>query len=209
MPGDFENADAYDLNKDYAGNINSCGDGDGDGDGLLEGPGSSNVIFYNEIKNYFIHLSNADLIDQKITNEPRPGGTCNFVNTKGIGYPEAKIGESIIALQDVNRGSMHFVLGGFGSTHSHVIDGGAYNLRGLTGDHLTTKQASKTDKKIDNGNPLTGKLRPVLNHVKKDGYSLGYFNFDYNGNEENCIYNNEYNISYSDPSCTLSIEYDR
>jgi hypothetical protein len=213
MPGDFKEAESYELHTDQNGNINTCntntGTGrSGDGDGLLESAHDTVFRFYGEVANFFFHIQNAGLLNQSLTTS-----YCSITGLREAGkqYPKASIGKSLLAFTDVRNSKLYYFLGGFGETKDGAGVNGSEdhpNDESAVGNNLTSKEASDIDKKIDDGKPSTGISR-VVTQYPRDSNTQGFILYDTDDNSSNCIYNSAYNVGYDEEACTLAIEANR
>ncbi|MGB0935484.1 MAG: type II secretion system protein [Alphaproteobacteria bacterium] len=132
LPGDFKEAKAY-ISDDLV---------DGDGDGIISGDG---LRADSQARQFWAHLAAARLI-------PEPGslGGDGGLATFGAGAPSAQIGGGITVehMQDHGMYGHWFVLGLENNTKGD-------------GALLTPLQAMSLDKKVDNGDPKSGKIRAM------------------------------------------------
>lgn len=160
LPGDFDQA--AELIQD--GLLN------GNNNGRIEGPGLASHHNDHEAASFWAHLAAANLI-------PNPGtGSGNRI-TFGAGAPKAKIGGGFtICYHPFEDMPGHwFILG-----HENGNKGDAPGL--------TPLQAMSLDKKADDGNPLTGKIRAKDGAGVKSGSCItatGEYNTK--NNEKACV----------------------
>lgn len=113
---------------------------DGNGNGIIEGAG---LAVGSEALNFWSHLVGANLI-----GNPGPAGA-DHKGEFGSAAPESAIGGGFtIEHNPRGLGGLWFILGQKVDDHG---DGGL----------LTPAQAHGIDKKIDNGNPTSGKVRAM------------------------------------------------
>lgn len=155
-----------DFNK--AATLIQSGLRNGNGNGIIEGPG---LGAGSEALSFWAHLAGAGLI-----GSPGPQGTEN-VGEFGKGAPESSLG------------------GGFTvENNPHGLPGSWLILGTKQGDHgdgalLTPAQAMSIDKKLDNGYPISGKVRAM------NGSNVG---------SNACItQSGTYNVENNDPACAL------
>ena len=160
LPGDFDQATELINEKLLNGNNN----------GVIDGPGLIAHSKDHEAASFWAHLAAANLI-------PNPGtSTGNYVKF-GAGAPKAKIGGGFtICYHPYEDMPGHWFLLG--------------NENGEKGDApgLTPLQAMSLDKKADDGNPTTGKIRAKDGAGTKKG-SCVTLKGEYNtkNNEKACV----------------------
>ncbi len=108
-------------------------------------------------------------------------GTYDGINeVPGLGLPKGPLNESgyyIVNITNNNSFAKQSIVIGL-SGFSEAISAGSLGV-------LTPKEAYNIDKKIDDGNPNRGIVRAI------------------NGNNQNCITNNDYNLKVTDNSCIV------
>jgi hypothetical protein len=204
----------YRLNVNSAGEENTCwtapsGGYNGDGDRNLDDYSDANLAYYNgEVLNFFLHLSNAGLIDQQLNRTSSTG--CNTTHYEGSAFPEIPIKGGMIVVQ--SNGKYHYLLG-TGETRSHSIsNGGEFDEFGIGRNRLSTRDSAQIDEKIYDGKPLRGKINVVVSYSNVNTGSpqnYGVLVKDGNDNDTNCVYNSDYNKGYNEKACTLSINIGR
>ena len=149
IPGDLGDATDYGI-------IGDCTDDcDGNGNGRLDDadPSGDNIAdsFDGELPLFWVHLTGAELTDGSF-----------FQSTKiEEGFPKAKSNGGIVALS-VNS-NLYFVVG----TGDDLTDfpGNIANDTSTSSSFgITTEGAISLDRKMDDGNPLTGKAK-VVNQI--------------------------------------------
>ncbi len=208
IPGDFSMASVFGLNLDSAGSPNvatALGDGDynGDGDGVLEndmGEDIYNFYFCGEMLNFWVHLSNAELIKESLS-QPADcsclGDPCD--TDVGTGVPSAEIGVGIVALTDTaNRNKLTYV-SGTGLNVNSI--NGSEDPDSLGGDTLTPQQAYGIDSKLDDGKPDAGGVRVIKRYLD------GTFEDDDSLAADDCYsaVGGDYNYSVTEKVCTIRI----
>lgn len=214
IPGDLRDAIDYGLHADGAGVLNSCISRgtphalryNGNGNGTLDVGASSNLGFSAEVANYFIHLSNAGMLDQSI-NYGSNASCSGHYRVAGVDYPSAEVGVGINVL--TSRSHLHFLLGnGFRGRNIHNATEG-HNSNVAQND-LTTIESKKIDKKVDDGLPGSGLVKVVVAYspVVAANANYGEFVYDTEDDAANCIHNSAYNVSLAGGACTLAIQFD-
>jgi prepilin-type N-terminal cleavage/methylation domain-containing protein len=207
IPGDFDEAVEYGIDRDSSGTVNTCTTGtgttlNGDDDGLLESRSSVNFRYYGEVGNFFPHMQNAGLINEAMRTKTL---TCVVSGIRNVGddYPASKIGTSLIALSDESNKKIYYVIGLL-----EEVKNGLYIVTPASlDDMLTPKEASDIDKKVDDGNPLKGLAKVIQRY--RGIYNIGTIEVDEVDNSTNCVYNSAYNVGYDEEACTLAIEAGR
>lgn len=132
LPGDFSQASAL-IQEGLL---------DGNNSGTIEGPGLTSQGSNHEALSFWLHLAAANLISS-------PGKPCSEGNTKfGNGAPKAKIG-----------GGFTIRYYPFEDMPGHWIVLGTENGSEGNAPGLTPLQAMALDRRADDGNPLTGRIR--------------------------------------------------
>ena len=222
LPGDFDKATTYGLDKDQDGNVNTAasygGNGDGDSNGYLAG-GSEYTSKYwkHEVVNFWVHLSNSDLIKEKFAQINNCDANCNL--DVGVAYPELAVGNGMVVVstntEALTLGSPDtiginydefFLIG----THTEMING--YLSFGETGpsveaetvgEFLTPEEAYSLDSKIDDGLPDSGN---TIVYAYKAYQPIYENTFD----ETDCFTNRgePYNLAVDEKVCLLAVKAD-
>lgn len=227
LPGDTSKATMFGIDRDTSGTQNTSKiflgtTNDGDGDGFLESStnvinsavGSEGSVFDGEVANFWVHLSNAGLIKETITqtldcSSSIVGSTpCNGL--AGQGFPSARVGVGILvsAANEMNGtkrvmketyfqlgvGSGNIVNSGSGGTQ---VSGGGLNL--------LTEDAAAIDLKLDDGKPATGSALSILalncSSCTPKGIALAYNYLP----SQPCSTSTAYNLSTTTNACTLAV----
>jgi prepilin-type N-terminal cleavage/methylation domain-containing protein len=162
MPGDFKDAKSF-LNQ---------GLGNGNGDGIIQGGGLESKT---EATQFWQHLSAAGLLSDP--GKELGSGGIDF----GKGAPSAKIGGGFTVEWNPNGTDLKglwLILGSKNGAHGN-------------GALLTPLQAMTLDKKIDDGNPKTGRVQA------REGASIP---------AGRCLQNGTYNGTEKEPVCVLYFE---
>jgi prepilin-type N-terminal cleavage/methylation domain-containing protein len=205
LPGDFDEAMEYQIDRDSTGYVNTCStdsaiNRNGNGDGFLD-TRSSNLFtpfrYFGEVSNFFPHLQNAGLINPVVTKEDF---SCTIetdtIYTVGDDYPAISVGESIIAITNHSNKKLHYLVGLFASTIDSLHVTARHNNHYI----LTPKDASDIDKKIDDGKPHSGIVFAIEEYLSSTWTLRKLIN------SSNCKNNQNYNVSYDGNACTLAIE---
>jgi prepilin-type N-terminal cleavage/methylation domain-containing protein len=202
IPGDFKEAEEYEIHTDQNGDVNTCvtstGSGtNGNGDGVLQSRTNPVFRYYGEVGNFFPHLQNAGLINEAMRVETL---SCNNTDERQVGddYPAIDIGTSIIALS--NDKKIAYVIGALRESGTSI------NIQGTVSfaNELKPKESSDLDKKLDDGNPARGFIK-VLNYYRLNSQNT----YALPNNATSCVENSEYNVDYDEQVCTLEIEASR
>jgi type II secretory pathway pseudopilin PulG len=223
LPGDFDEAEDYALHQDKDGVINTCFDRqgvtyNGNGDNILDDGTSAGITTHSyEIKNFYIHLANADLLDQSINREVS-SHTCTAPSiNSGISYPKSELDGGLITVSSGRK--LYHIIGGAGEERFWYLN---YNIVGyddntrplsreiLARNNLTVHQARIIDEKVDDGIPLKGNAVIIQEYEDVDngkGSSTGRIVIDSFDHDQNCVFNGEYNLRISDEkACTLAVK---
>ncbi len=175
-------------------------------DGLLEDYNGNNPPTggpWGESQYFFPDLTTMGMVkDQYIF----PGGA-NSVGP-GTAYPALAIGRGGIMMSDNTNGDLWYLFAdtsytGTGGNWSPLM----YNPSGVsdwTYGAFTTTEALALDTKIDDGNPLAGKVAAVGPSCCNPA-TFPYPLFADPQVNNRCVYNNVYNLSISNPACRLTV----
>lgn len=197
IPGDFNRASMYGINhpKDsgtanLALTVNSGNNGNGDG--LLQD--STGKIGYEsgalpdgEMLNIFVMLSNTELIKGTFTQtDGCSGGTCN--TTIGTGIPVTALNDGMMVLTEMATNRFVYALGVLNNLT--ILDPDSM------GNTMTTEMAFALDSKLDDGNPMTGAVRPYHRYPTTTPSQ----------NSGNCINGSQqYNLVLTTQLCSVSV----
>jgi hypothetical protein len=169
LPGDVNNTINFGLS-----NYNT----DGNGDNFITDIYKGNIRADGEIVNFWMHLSNS-----RIINEKYDGLEYEMART-GSTFPKSPISNNgIIAFSDNEKNYLQ--IGYFYSDKYRIF---------TSNNTLKAKEAYLYDKKIDDGKPENGSI------VVAGGDSLNYLK------NSLCYRNGEYDLNNSKPSCQVRIE---
>lgn len=149
LPGDLNNADTIWTTV-----------GKGDGDGVINLTATANT---NEVSLFWLHLSNAGLIEGSYTNVAAASVTACGTMTPGTNNPKAKIsfgGWNVLGLgtvTDASAGNLIYYNSSYGN--ALLLGGGttcgtATAMAGI----VKSEEAWNIDTKIDDGKPDTGSM---------------------------------------------------
>lgn len=214
LPGDFSRANAMGIDKPCAMcPINSRptmlsqikGKNDGNGDGRLKDSGNGYFTFSGEIRNFWIHLANTNLIPgeysynffRSVRDILVPSAYAAMPSGKvGMAFPSAPVGTGMIALTDSEM--LFYVLGVDKIVGPNLGPEG----RSAIGDTLTPTQAYEIDSKLDDGVPNAGIIKVIGGY---DGYK-GKFTDDTTIGKRECYSNDgTYSLNYKKRACTLRV----
>jgi prepilin-type N-terminal cleavage/methylation domain-containing protein len=209
MPGDITRANAFGIDRPKgttsAADINTAQtadtENDGDGDGILEGDTNGDTeAFEGEIANFWVHLSNTNLIAGEFVQVDDCTDTaCN--QDKGTAFPEAPIGNGIVALS--NNTVLNYVVG----TPTEITDLQATEgaTGSVVGDTLTPEEAFGIDSKLDDGQPDSGGIVVITDYSNT---ADGRFEDDAAGANAttDCWSAGEYNLLNDTQVCTLRVK---
>jgi prepilin-type N-terminal cleavage/methylation domain-containing protein len=178
-PGDMRNAtDFWGIKGGTTGNDDACYDVEatdsrtcnGGGDGRVEAPDGSAAGLRVEIYLLWQHLANAGLVEGSYTGIVGPGHATRD-SVIGWNVPASRISNAGFDLWykgTINAGDTHLYEGNYGNAilfGSRRLDGGGTDI--LLGPSLKPDEAWMLDKKLDDGRPGYGKIRPL-----KSGYLM-------------------------------------
>lgn len=165
LPGDFDQAQQM-IHASLR---------NGNGNGVVEGAGLTLQGEGHESLSFWAHLAAAGLITDPGTMPS--SGVARF----GQGAPASKIG------------------GGFTVKHNPApgLEGHWFVLgkeNGASGDAalLTPEQAHSLDRKMDNGDPFSGRVQA------RDGYGQS---------QSSCVHQGRYNLKNRKPACVLYVQF--
>ena len=201
-PGDITRASTFGIDTNF--NDESNASGDGDGDGNLESDNDATDAdrygqFLGEIANFWVNLSNANLVKGQFANDLNAG---TVVQNAGSGFPDAEVGTGIIAITE--SGIFNWILGVTGTLSD--LDAAEEATGSLAGNNLTAEEAFGIDSKVDDGQPDNG----IISVIIAVNGTTGATTADTNGtgttaDADNCQSAGEYNLAYAVKSCTLKI----
>lgn len=199
MPGDITRANAFGVDIPKGGsaaNVAATADAqqDGDGDGTLEDVAAAYEDWNGEMANFWVHLSNVNLVKGEYSNDDT-----TLVTSMIDAYPEASVGVGIAAL--TSGGILHWI-SGVGATLS-TIDGAEGAAGSIAGNGLTPEEAYGIDSKIDDGKPDNGVIQVITTYSAVTAGTLD--DDDTNDGATHCINSDEYNLALEGRACTLRI----
>lgn len=226
LPGDLENATAFNLHIGQDGSMNTCRTRaglpiplfyNGNGDGVLSSycnpcTTRTSSSYQAEMANFWMHLGKAGLIADNITGYFEVGNWCPAddntvaVLRAGVHYPKTPVGKGIIVVTNNTDSALYIILGGFGDIHSVSMNSTTEgtDTRTIASNYLTTQEAYAIDRKIDDGLPLSGNTRVIRRYT--NGNPANVLMWDNVNNATNCVYQGVYNTKYTDPrACTLAM----
>lgn len=196
LPGDINNASILGLNTPKGSVVANIFDtidaqNDGDGDKALQDGTGGYTTYNGEIGNFWIHLSNSNIIQQE------------YVNSQSVvnGYPNSKYGTAIVALS--SNGALYWVTGISSTLTNLNSPESPVDFDGLINNKISPEQLFNVDSKIDDGNPVEGNVRVITRYL-----STGVFQFDTDvtGDNDDCMTSlSEYNLATDAQVCTASI----
>ena len=169
LPGDATNTLEYGITKYST---------DGNGDNSVLDPTNRIVLAQGEIVNFWMHLSNSKMLNEKYDGMEMEMAKINST------FPTSVIGNAgIIAYSD--QGKSYLQIGFMYSDSSRIY---------TKNDTLTPIEAYLVDKKTDDENPYKGIVRVLGGDI---------LNFQKNSI---CANGNAYRLKVDKPSCQLRIE---
>jgi len=167
IPGDLAGSQASAFGLYYfTTTMNSAGFGDGNG--LIEGGGSGKEAFIGEPPMFFLHLSQANLIDGMYGAGGANVTLASATTSGGSGIANLSAGTTAATVMQVlppaklGRGN-YITVGSTGGYNFFMIAGvsvisqaGAYSA---ANNYLTPLEAYNMDKKVDDGQPGSGSVQ--------------------------------------------------
>ncbi len=216
LPGDFNQATAFSLNREnMTGSPNNARPPSpvgGDGDGLLEDRVDTTVDFDGELANFWVHLSNAGLLEGGYNQTTNcTAGATSCAGIAGQTFPAADVGVGILAVTSQNR--LHYILGTGGASAGATtdLDGTDGNFAlpaspgSAVGRSLTAEEAYSLDSKLDDGDALKGHTTAVSQY----GSPTFTFTPEVSGASDTCFTTasgaNNYNFSRINGSAVCSL----
>lgn len=211
LPGDIERQEALDYGFSVSGYQHLVHNGNGKinmrGNGNValtprqswEGVVTTSYEFLGEQEFYFVHLSEAKLIN----STGLTGWTLHWEPYEpNVHYPETKIGERAITSASDKSGRTHYIVG---IDHAYRTTYGFNRAESFEG--FIPKVAYKIDKKLDNGIPNTGRIKAIRwdNGIRVEGVAGDNASAPYHSDCVTDSNANRYNLSESEPSCVLWI----
>ncbi len=202
LPGDIRNPQdfglAYDATTDAYCNTNNVY-----GNGIIQDQTGVYPIVWTACEQYyfFLHLKDANLIKdlpQKWLGLFSYGCTAIagvYPQTIDCQYPAAKLGTGGFIATSLSDGSLAYFLG---VTNKDPSLSNPYRMIDIsTGAVITPTEAYKLDTKLDDGKPLSGKIKSAILPATADTVA------------DNCltsVANNTYNLTKSTVACNLLIK---
>jgi prepilin-type N-terminal cleavage/methylation domain-containing protein len=202
LPGDISKASLFGLNAPKGSSSpNTCSaqgevvttttGGNGNGDNFLNALGGvgcqqiATVGYINnyggggegwrgELANFFVHLSNSQLIKESF-NQPAAIYNTNAINLQ---YPSTSVGIAMVALSEGS--STYWILGSPISI---------FNVTNTFGNNLTPTEAYGVDSKLDDGNPTTGIVQATTGVNASNSFVIA------TGSASTCVFTG--NITYN------------
>ena len=200
MPGDFPNAFSFQIVLDSTGTQDVAGTADaqqdGDGDGLLDNHTDSSFnAFSGEMLNFWIHLSNTNMIKGEYKQD---NSACTALcdRAAGVAFPETPFGTGIIALTGSSP-VLQYVLG-TGNPLDNLNRAEGAGTDGAVGDTMTPEQAYAIDIKLDDGDPDGGGVVVITR------FNGGVFTTD-SADAADCFDTPGYNFTLKTQLCSIRI----
>jgi prepilin-type N-terminal cleavage/methylation domain-containing protein len=207
IPGDFNDAHRFGIDKNSNGDLNvaktSSLNNDGNGDGILRDSDEAPFYFDGEIANFWVHLSNTGLVKgsyQQVND--CEFGACN--NKAGIAFPDTSVAAGIVILSHYSK--LNYLLGG-GAT-LYAVQEGRQVENSLLEMTLTPQDAYSIDSKIDDGDPAKGIVLSVMIYNGATNIDPYFTDESEPGFEDQRLCNNDsnqYNLSQNDKRCLIRI----
>lgn len=212
LPGDMKRQDAIDYGFSVAGsnhlyvhNGNGIINMRGTGSAPLcprrtwEGISTCSYEFLGEQEFFFVHLSEAELLDVKLVGWSAPGPAWEpYVPDHH--YPETKIGGRAITSASDMAGKTHYIVGIDHANRTTYTFGREESFRGFV-----PEIASRIDKKADDGVPNRGKLKAIRwdDGIRVEGVAGRRASAPYHSLCVTDVNADKYNLSETEPSCVL------
>ncbi len=207
IPGDFSMASVFGVNlSPSTGNPNVYetwvdADFNGDNDGTLETnlDGAYDFDYLGEMVNFWIHLSNLNLIKGMLSHDTACVMNCSPL--VGRELPSAAIGVGMVILTDLGHSNRLFYVLGINESIEYISNGEGDAI-GPAGDNLTPEQAYSFDIKLDDGKPDTGDITVIKRYI------AGYFEIDDSLAADDCFETagGDYNLSVTTKVCTIAVK---
>lgn len=178
------------------------------GNGILNDnhvpPVANNIHYNGEFFNFWIHLTNAQLIEQTIRSvDPDSGSNCYETgrsNIAGQHFPRSPLGYGILAATD--SAVLHFIIG----MHPSFIANSNQHTQTANARYISPEQAYAMESKVDDGKPDSGIMRSIERYAAvSPDENTGYFIYETADGVNECMLGGEYNIQNTDKLCLLSV----
>jgi prepilin-type N-terminal cleavage/methylation domain-containing protein len=212
IPGDFEEAEDYGLhqiNGETYGVLTFHDDSstrrNGNDDGYLSGHiQTDNRRYDGEMQNYWVHLKSSgilpDILENISSKTNSYGSAPDYPINSGIHFPKFPIGKSIVVLSDSKTRKLFYLIGTMGEYND-------FHLFRAPRNSLPPSVAKKFDKKLDDGDPLRGKIKALhyRNYYESSSVpGVGEITFSSEDGVNRCVHNSEYNLDFDE--CSIAIE---
>lgn len=208
LPGDLVDPDSYGLNlSSETGTETDCLNSSSlEGNGQLNDFGGGSTLHYNgEIFNFWIHLTNAKLVEgnyQRVDNDGSPN--CYDVGLQlyaGQHYMKSPFEFGVIAVTDDT--ALHYIVGFYASRSANTnLDVHTAAIR-----NLSPERAYAIDIKTDDGQPDAGTIRSIERYdsIAPDN-AVGFLVYETLDGANECMLGGEYNLTNNTPLCLLSVK---